>query len=176
MKKIAILSLDGGGIRGIVSCIILRYIEEQLKKYDHQEAKLGDYFDLVAGSSTGGSIASIILCPNENRKAKYSIQKGLELYSEKGGDIFQISFWEKLINPFGLFNEKISEEALEKNLNDFFGKLDLEVKLGLVSFVNDLEVSVVDTKPFFVQAFVAQGKADVLYAFDGFCIQQLGFA
>lgn len=125
MKKIAILSLDGGGIRGIVSCIILRYIEEQLKKYDHQDAKLGDYFDLVAGSSTGGLIASIILCPNEDKKAKYSIQKGLELYSEKGGDIFQISFWEKLINPFGLFNEKISEEALEKNLNDFFGKLEL---------------------------------------------------
>ena len=126
MKKITILSLDGGGIRGIISCIILRYIEEQLQKHDNPEARLGDYFDMVAGSSTGGLIASVILCPDEKRKAKYSIQKGLELYSEKGGDIFQISFWEKLINPFGLFNEKISQEALEKNLNDFFGKLELK--------------------------------------------------
>ena len=124
MKKVTILSLDGGGIRGIISCIILRYIEEQLQKYDHPQAKIGDYFDLVAGSSTGGLIAAILLHPDENRKAKYSIQKGLELYSEKGGDIFQVSFWEKLINPFGLFNEKISEEALEKNLNEFFGKLE----------------------------------------------------
>lgn len=126
MKKVTILSLDGGGIRGIISCIILRYIEEQLQKYDHPQAKIGDYFDLVAGSSTGGLIAAILLHPDENRKAKYSIQKGLELYSEKGGDIFQVSFWEKLINPFGLFNEKISEEALEKNLNEFFGKLELK--------------------------------------------------
>lgn len=126
MKKICILSLDGGGIRGIISCIILRYIEEQLQKQDNSQNKLGDYFDLVAGSSTGGLITSIMLYPDENRKARYSIQKGLELYSERGEDIFQVSFFKRLINPFGLFNEKISQEALEKNLNDFFGKLELK--------------------------------------------------
>jgi hypothetical protein len=37
----------------------------------------------------------------------------LELYAEKGGDIFQVSFWEKLVNPL-LLNERISQEALEK--------------------------------------------------------------
>jgi len=126
MKKISILSLDGGGIRGIISCIILRYIEEQLQKHDGAGAKLGDYFDLVAGSSTGALIASIILYPDDNGKAKYSIQKGLELYSEKGGSIFQVLFWEKLINPFGLFNEKISVEHLERNLDEFFGELQLK--------------------------------------------------
>ncbi len=115
-----------GGIRGIITCIILRYIEEQLQYYDKPSAKLGDYFDLVAGSSTGGLIASIILCPDETRKAKYSIQKGLELYAEKGGDIFQVSFWEKLVNPFGLLNERISQDSLQKNLNDFFGNLELK--------------------------------------------------
>jgi hypothetical protein len=30
------------------------------------------------------------------------------------------------VNPFGLLNEKISQEALEKNLNDFFGNLELK--------------------------------------------------
>lgn len=126
MKKISILSLDGGGIRGIISCIILRFIEEQLKRLHHPQAKIGDYFDMVAGSSTGGLITAILLYPDENRNSKYSIQKGLQLYSEKGNDIFQVSFWEKLINPFGLFNEKISVEALEKNLEEFFGNLELK--------------------------------------------------
>ncbi|MDR2205219.1 MAG: patatin-like phospholipase family protein [Flavobacteriaceae bacterium] len=126
MKKVSILSLDGGGIRGIITCIILRYIEEQLQKCDNPEAKIGDYFDLIAGSSTGGLITSILLYPDGNGKSKYLIQKGLELYSEKGEDIFQVSFWEKLINPFGLFNEKISQETLEKNLEEFFGKTQLK--------------------------------------------------
>lgn len=126
MKKVSILSLDGGGIRGIISCIILKYIEEQIQKYDHRDAKLGDYFDMIAGSSTGGIITSILLYPSENGKAKYSIQKGLELYSEKGDDIFQVSFWERLINPFGLFSKKISEDALVHHLTEFFGNLELK--------------------------------------------------
>lgn len=67
-------------------------MEEQLQKQDNSQNKLGDYFDLVAGSSTGGLITSIMLYPDENRNARYSIQKGLELYSEKGEDIFQVSF------------------------------------------------------------------------------------
>ncbi|MBB4807404.1 patatin-like phospholipase/acyl hydrolase [Chryseobacterium defluvii] len=125
MKKICILSLDGGGIRGIITCIILKYIEERLQELDHPHAKLGDYFDMVAGSSTGGLITSILLCPGENSKAKHSVTRGLELYSKKGEDIFQVSFWQKLINPFGLFSEKISQEALEKNLVDFFGTIEL---------------------------------------------------
>jgi uncharacterized protein len=83
-KKIAILSLDGGGIRGIITCVILKYIEEQLQKLENPTAKLGDYFDMIAGSSTGGLIAAILLYPNNNKKAKYSINNALQLYAEKG--------------------------------------------------------------------------------------------
>ncbi len=126
MKKITILSLDGGGIRGIIPCIILRYIEEQLQKYDDPNAKIGDYFDLIAGSSTGGLLASILLFPNDEKTANHSINTAFDLYTDKGGDIFSVSFWQRLINPFGLFSEKISEEQLEKHLLDFFGNLELK--------------------------------------------------
>ncbi len=134
-KKITILSLDGGGIRGIISCIILKYIEEQLQQKDNANAKLGDYFDLIAGSSTGGILASVLLFPDEKGKAKFSIQKAFELYSEKGEDIFHVSLWEKLINPFGLFNEKISQDELEKHLHEFFGGLELKnfIKPSLIT-------------------------------------------
>ena len=74
MKRFASSPLTGS-IRGIISCIILRYMEEQLQKQDNSQNKLGDYFDLVAGSSTGGLITSIMLYPDENRNARYSIQK-----------------------------------------------------------------------------------------------------
>jgi uncharacterized protein len=125
-KKITILSLDGGGIRGIITCVVLKYIEEQLQKLDHPDAKIGDYFDLIAGSSTGGILAAIILHPNKDHRAKFSVQEALDLYAKKGDMIFNVPFWEKIINPFGLFNEKISEKNFEKQLEDFFGKLELK--------------------------------------------------
>lgn len=125
-KKITVLSLDGGGIRGIISCVILKFIEEQLQKLDHPNARLGDYFDLIAGSSTGGLLAAILLVPDNSKHAKYSVQEALDLYALKGDAIFEVSFWEKLINPFGLFDEKISDENIENQLQGVFGNLQLK--------------------------------------------------
>ena len=50
-KKFKILSIDGGGLRGIVPLLILKKIEELEKKRIHE------LFDLVVGTSTGGIIA-----------------------------------------------------------------------------------------------------------------------
>ena len=46
-----ILSLDGGGIRGVFPAAFLAKIEE------HVQAPIASYFDLIAGTSTGGMIA-----------------------------------------------------------------------------------------------------------------------
>lgn len=124
-RKITLLSLDGGGIRGIISCIILKYIEEQLQQKDHPQAKLGDYFDLIAGTSTGGLITALLLCPDEHQKAKFSVTEALALYTEKGASIFDVSFWDKLLNPFGLLKEKIDDTPLEHELAHVFGTLEL---------------------------------------------------
>ncbi|NBL65735.1 patatin [Flavobacterium sp. NST-5] len=134
-KKIRILSLDGGGIRGIISCVILKFIEEQLQKLDNPNAKIGDYFDLIAGTSTGGILAAVLLVPNENKTAKFSVEAALDLYSEKGETIFDVNFWEHLTNPFGLFNEKISEKSLERQLNEVFGNLQIKdfIKPSLIT-------------------------------------------
>lgn len=125
-KKIRILSLDGGGIRGIITCVILRYIEEQLQKMDHPNARIGDYFDLVAGSSTGGLLTALLLFPDNTGKARYSIHEALDLYAKTGDAIFNVGFWETLLNPFGLFNEKISCKNLENKLQEVFGDLALQ--------------------------------------------------
>lgn len=123
-KKIRILSLDGGGIRGIISCVVLQYLEQLLQKED-PEAKIGDYFDLIAGSSTGGIIAAIVLVPGADHKSKFSIDTALSLYAERGYDIFKVSTWSKIWNPFGLLDERISAKNLERQLLDFFEDLRL---------------------------------------------------
>ena len=46
-----ILSIDGGGIRGIIPALVLREIERRTEK------KISEVFDLVAGTSTGGILA-----------------------------------------------------------------------------------------------------------------------
>lgn len=52
MPKCRILSLDGGGIRGLVSAVMLERLEQKLKQHDPNKL-LKDYFDIIAGTSAG---------------------------------------------------------------------------------------------------------------------------
>lgn len=84
--KFKILSIDGGGIRGVIPCVILDFFEQQLSK------PLSQVFDLMAGTSTGGIISLGLAKPEQ----PFSAQEMLELYQKKGEEIFakrQQSFW-----------------------------------------------------------------------------------
>jgi hypothetical protein len=53
-----ILALDGGGVRGLISLGILEAIERELAtRSGRSDLVLSDYFDLIAGTSTGSIIA-----------------------------------------------------------------------------------------------------------------------
>ena len=52
-KPFKILSLDGGGIKGLYTAELLRLCEERFGR----GLRIGRYFDLIAGTSTGGIIA-----------------------------------------------------------------------------------------------------------------------
>src|SRR5690349_20694333 len=52
-----VLSLDGGGVRGLLSARILANIEAYLSPRKGPPVPLGSHFDLIAGTSTGGIIA-----------------------------------------------------------------------------------------------------------------------
>ncbi|KAK8642512.1 hypothetical protein V6N13_011853 [Hibiscus sabdariffa] len=67
---ITILSIDGGGIRGLIPGTILAFLESELQKLDGEEARLADYFDVITGTSTGGLVTAMLTTPdpnNENR-------------------------------------------------------------------------------------------------------------
>lgn len=117
MKKVRILSIDGGGIRGIIPGTILTYLERQLRqKTGNKNAHLGDYFDMLAGTSTGALLSLLYLCPNENNTYKYTAHQALEVYLEYGHNIFDVSFWKKLRSAGGLLDEKYDVKALEETL------------------------------------------------------------
>ena len=56
-KMFRVLSLDGGGVRGILPARLLANIEKHINEQDGSDAPLGERFDLISGTSTGGLIA-----------------------------------------------------------------------------------------------------------------------
>lgn len=125
MKKIKILSIDGGGIRGIIPGVILTYLEKRLQALTGTNLKIGDFFDMVAGTSTGGILACLYLAPGEDGKAKFSANDAVQLYLKEGETIFATTTFEKIIKLYDLFTPKYSAAHLEKYLQRFFGNTKL---------------------------------------------------
>ena len=119
MEKI--LSIDGGGVRGLIAANVLVEVEEQV-------GPINEYFDLITGTSTGAILAGLLAIGVSAKEAK-------ELYEEKSDDIFDRRFRSR----FGLssLNYKYNNTNLVEILKDFFGdkKLsDFPVKTVINSF------------------------------------------
>lgn len=127
-KLTRILSIDGGGIRGIIPGQILVELEKKLRKLDKKpDARIADYFDIIAGTSTGGILTCLYLCPesSSSKRPKFTAEEAVELYLERGDEIFDISLWQKLKSGGGLLDEKYSADELEDALKDYFKDLKL---------------------------------------------------
>ena len=57
MRQFKVLSIDGGGIKGLYSARILSLFEAELRRQHGDAARIVDYADLICGTSTGGLIA-----------------------------------------------------------------------------------------------------------------------
>jgi uncharacterized protein len=126
MKKVRILSIDGGGIRGILPGTILTYLEQQIRREtDNPNAKIGEYFDFVAGTSTGGILGLIMLCPDENGGFRFSAKDALDLYLDQGDEIFDVTLGQKVKRMGGLRDERYSQRELERALLTYFGETKL---------------------------------------------------
>ncbi len=137
-KLTRILSIDGGGIRGVVPGQILVALEEKLQKLDNNpKGKIADYFDMIAGTSTGGILACIYLSPDKagSKKPRFSAKEAVNLYLERGDEIFDISFWHKIKSAGGVMDEKYEADELEEALKDYLGDLKLSelIKPCLIS-------------------------------------------
>ncbi|KAJ8541073.1 hypothetical protein K7X08_001889 [Anisodus acutangulus] len=85
---ITVLSIDGGGIRGIIPATILSVLESQLQELDGKDARLADYFDVIAGTSTGGLVTAMLTAPDENNRPLYAAKDIIPFYLEHCPKIF----------------------------------------------------------------------------------------
>ncbi|WP_013324779.1 patatin-like phospholipase family protein [Gloeothece verrucosa] len=140
--KYRILSIDGGGIRGIIPAIILAEIEKRTQK------PISSLFDLIAGTSSGGILALGLTKPHLNLDApgspptpQYSAEDLLELFVKHGAEIFYEPFFEKILGSLeDIFTQpKYSPEGRETIIKEYFGQALLENNLKEV-FVTSYDI------------------------------------
>jgi len=112
MKRI--LTLDGGGIRGVFSLEVLLHIQTLLRtQYGNPEMVLADHFDLFAGTSTGAIIATC-LCWG------MAVEDILELYVTFGSAMFTPVSWKQPIRK--LLVAKYDAQPLSDMLQRIFSE------------------------------------------------------
>ncbi len=106
-----VLTLDGGGVRGYLSAMILANLEALLNRADNKDIAIGQRFDLIAGTSTGGIIACALSVGVSAKEI--------------------VSFYETLVNDVftpvseGVFEPKYSTEVLRTKLEEILGDATL---------------------------------------------------
>lgn len=108
-----ILSIDGGGIRGVLAARMLQHLEERI------QVPLHEYFDLIAGTSTGSMVGAAIALG-------IPCEKIVKLYRKKAKKVFPYTTrWTikrlPLLLQYGPSAPKFSEKGLVKMLKDLLG-------------------------------------------------------
>ncbi|KAJ1396940.1 Patatin-like phospholipase domain [Sesbania bispinosa] len=85
---VTILSIDGGGIRGIIPATIIAFLESQLQELDGADARLADYFDVISGTSTGGLVTAMLSAPDKNNRPLFAAKDIKPFYMDHCPKIF----------------------------------------------------------------------------------------
>ena len=149
MRVRRILTIDGGGIRGLVSAIWLQALQQRL----HAAGKgaLHEHFDLMAGSSTGALVAAGL-------GIGMPASQIVSLYEHFGDEVFPGAaerLWSRVTRSFsqGLSAPRYSPKGLERVLKRVFGERTLgSVTLRTMAIAYDT----VTRNPMFFKSFKAE--------------------
>ncbi|XP_014550282.1 hypothetical protein COCVIDRAFT_115882 [Bipolaris victoriae FI3] len=118
-----ILTLDGGGVRGLSCLMMIREIMNQIAEDEGiekpEEMRPADYFDLIGGTSTGGLIAILL------GRLRLTTKEAILLYRQLAKEIFQEqrgwSVGGLRLSKGGQerYDAKILESAIKKVVKDF---------------------------------------------------------
>ena len=114
--KFRVLSVDGGGIRGLIPALFLEGLEAALGEAlgETGEAagpwrdrgidvpRIADCFHLIAGTSTGGLPAAALTIPDGKGRPKLSAAEAASMYESDGRTIFRRPLLRRLLDPWGL--------------------------------------------------------------------------
>lgn len=128
MKKLRVLSLDGGGVKGYLTALLLADIEIHLNENNEVYIPLGKYFDLIVGTSTGAIIAGLLAIGKTAKEIKNIYRNDIPFI-----------FSNDMKNcKFNYLKSKYQKKNLEEKAKEYFGdktfsKKDLIVDLIVTS-------------------------------------------
>ena len=103
-----VLSIDGGGIRGLIPALVLTELERRSGR------RVFELFDLIAGTSTGGILACALCAPQPLPAAEL-----VTLYEDEGPKIFDRNVFQRIRSGEGLIDERYDADALDRALERF---------------------------------------------------------
>ncbi|KAG6554565.1 hypothetical protein Mapa_003944 [Marchantia paleacea] len=119
-RRVTILSMDGGGMRGLIAARILAHLESLLKSKTGEEVKLCEYFDFLAGTSTGAILTTMINTPDENGQPLFTAQQCCQFYSRNGKNIFRPRWYDPFHGKMRQFyRPKYSAKRFERLLKSY---------------------------------------------------------
>lgn len=119
-----VLSIDGGGIRGIIPALVLDYLEIESGK------PISELFDLAVGTSSGGIIVLGLAQAGADGKPKYTARDLAEFFEKSGRKIFEKTVWRNIRSAGGVLDERYSARPLEAALRKYYADTRLGDTLG----------------------------------------------
>ncbi len=148
---VKILSIDGGGIRGIIPAMLLAQIESRTQQ------PIAKLFDLVAGTSTGAILALGLAIPKSPCRSLYSAEEFVDMYAREGDRIFSRSLWHRLFACGNLAQEKFSSDGIQQVLLEYFGDSRLsDARTDILVTSYEIERHL----PFFFKSTNARTRSD----------------
>ena len=149
-KTARVLSINGGGIRGVIPTTIIDELSKQTQLHPSEQ------FDLIVGTSIGGIASLALTTPSSNRPTEpaMSTQDLVDLFSPtNAAEIFKAGYYKKLVSFMGLWDEKYDAAGLETLLQQKLGTTPLSSTLTpVIATAFELE----SHKPYFFKSWKAQ--------------------
>jgi patatin-like phospholipase/acyl hydrolase len=151
---VKVLSIDGGGIRGLIPALVLAEVERRTGR------RIASMVDLVAGTSTGGILACGLTRPGPDGAPLYSAEELADIYVEEGPKIFHRSLLKRIFSVEGLADERYDDDGLNDALERYLGDERLSAA------VTDVFITAYDIKDRFAFFFrSARARNDPTYDF-----------
>lgn len=173
-----ILSIDGGGVRGIIPSEILITLEKLLKKHSGRpNARIADYFDLIAGTSSGGILTAMYLCPAKDTsvRPRFSAEEVADIFINNCSLAFKRDIVHEVTSGLGLIGPKYSSKNIEKCFREYLGDTKLsellrpcvitayDIKERIAIFFNQISARKNNSRDFLVRDVVRATSSVPIY-------------